>query len=454
VGLVAPEVPARPTAITALDVSPAAPLAAVSGHRQVLVFDLAGRKLLGALAFPEGDVLSLRFSADGRRLLCAGGIGAESGKAVVFETETWGRVASLGDELDAVLAADFSPDGSRVVIGGPSRVVKVIANPDGKVLQTLRKPTDWVTAAGFSPDGLLVAAGDRFGGLFLWEARSGKEFLALRGHTKGINAIGWLARSDALVTAGEDGVIQVWNLHTGKAVARWDAHGDGVLWVDVHPSGRIASAGRDGRVKVWQPDGKLVADLGPVSEQATRVAFAPDGRSLLSGGWGGDVRAWTVSGSSSTPLPMPATAKPAALAMVVPVLSRARPFVPKPAAPASSANRSVPADARGNDLDAALEAARQSAAAADRALAHLSQLAQSRGRAPNRSPAPGAASARISESLDATQKALTLLRAAQAADPDNAALDRAIKETRQAIELLGRKQAPLSPDRVSATGDR
>ena len=57
-GLVSPEVPHRPTAITALAVSPTALFAAVSGHRQVLVFDLADRKLLGALAFPEGDVLS------------------------------------------------------------------------------------------------------------------------------------------------------------------------------------------------------------------------------------------------------------------------------------------------------------------------------------------------------------------------------------------------------------
>ena len=136
-----------------------------------------------------------------------------------------------------------------------------------------------------------IASADSFSG-----RRSGKEFLALRGHKKGINAIGWLSRSDALVTAGEDGVIQVWNLHTGKTAARWDAHGSGVLWIDVHPSGRIAATGRDGRVKVWQPDGKLVADLGPISDQATRIAFTADGESLISGSWGGEVRAWTARG--------------------------------------------------------------------------------------------------------------------------------------------------------------
>ena len=174
-----------------------------------------------------------------------------------------------------------------------------------------------------------TASGDSFSG-----RRSGKEFLALRGHTKGINAIGWLARSDALVTAGEDGVIQVWNLHTGKAAARWDAHRAGVLWVDVHPSGRIASTGRDGRIKVWQPDGKLVADLSPVSDQATRVAFAADGQSLLSGGWGGEVRAWTVADSSSTsPPPIARRRETRGAGVGRSGAEPAHPFVPKPAPP-------------------------------------------------------------------------------------------------------------------------
>ena len=80
-----------------------------------------------------------------------------------------------------------------MVLGGPGRVVKVLASPRGDVLHTFRKPTDWVTAASISPDGLLVAAGDRFGGLFVWEVRTGREFLSLRGHAKAVTAIGWLA---------------------------------------------------------------------------------------------------------------------------------------------------------------------------------------------------------------------------------------------------------------------
>jgi hypothetical protein len=442
-GLVPPAVPARPAAVTALAVSPARPLAAVSGHRHVLVFDLAGRKPLGALAFPEGDVFALRFSADDRTLLAAGGIGAESGKVVLFDAASWRRLAMLGDELDAVLDADLSPDGARVVLGGPSRLVKVLGRPRGDVLHTFRKPTDWVTAAAFSPDGLLAAAGDRFGGLFLWEARSGKPFLTLRGHPRAITAIAWLAGKDAMVTAGEDGRIECWDLHNGRSIVGWDAHAGGVLSIDVGPSGRIASAGRDRHVRVWAPDGRLVADRGTTSEIATRVAWAADGRGLVSGDLAGELRLWGPEGSSCDILPTPRSAGPVPLAMVQPDLAPAR---PPTARPVPAASRAVPdSPPTGDDLDVALASARAAATAAEKAVAEISRIAMARSRAGG-TPAPGR-DARLSRqrALDAARSGLASLRLALEADPSNVSLQRAIEEAERAVTQLEHGLAPVRP---------
>jgi WD40 repeat protein len=412
------------------------------------MFDRASQKLLGALPFPEGDVFVLKFSPDGRMLLAAGGVGAESGKAVVFDTKTWARSSTLGDELDAVLAADLSADAARVVVGGPNRVVKVLANPGGKVLHTFRKPTDWVTSAAFSPDGLLVAAGDRFGGLFLWETRTGQEFLALRGHAKAVNAIAWNASADTLITAGEDGAIQVWDLHTGKVSSRWDAHAGGVLAVDVHRSGRVASAGRDRRIKVWEPNGQAVADLGPTSDQATRLSWTADARTLVSGDWSGEVRLWTLSDSSSTRLPMPVAARPARLALVAPVLTPARPYTPKTGAPTPASSLADRTEAP-DSLESALASAREAAASAERTVASLSRLVQSRARSSAKS-----ATTETEDALSAANAALTSLRTALASDPGNTALTRAIEETGRAVRLLEQKRDRITSLRVPATSDR
>jgi hypothetical protein len=446
-GLVAPRLAPRAPAVAALAVHPSDPVVATSGHKQLVLFDLRANKLLGALAFPEGDVFALRFSRDGRFLLAAGGVGAESGQAVIFETKTWSRTASLGDELDVVLTADLSPDNASVLMGGPSRVVKVLAVRGGAVLHKFGKPTDWVTAVGFSPDGLLDAAGDRLGGVFIWEARTGREFLTFHGHSKAVNGIAWDESSDRLVTCGDDGKLQVWDLHTGKSLAGWNAHEGGALWVSVLlPSGRIASAGRDRRLKIWSRDGKLVADLGPTTDQASRVEWASGGRSLISGDLGGEVRIWNLENGSSIRLPMPLGPKPAAIALIAPVLTPARPFVSKPAAAASLTSqgerspreRHAPAD----DLDAALASARDAAAAALKSVEKLSQLAESRGKSARAARPAGPKSRRLDDALAAARAALVSLRAARDSDPDSKALARAIEETERAISHLEAQSEP------------
>ncbi|HEY2156785.1 MAG TPA: c-type cytochrome domain-containing protein [Isosphaeraceae bacterium] len=439
-GLIPPVVAPRASAVTALAASPSAPIVAASGHKQVLIYDLPARKILGALAFPEGDVLGLRFSRDGRTLLVAGGVGAESGRVVLFDAASWSRIAAVGEEVDTVLAADLAPDGSRVVAGGPTRLVKVLAVPGGSPLQTFRKPTDWVTAASFSPDGLLTAAGDRFGGLYLWETRSGQEFQTLRGPTRAISAMAWLPDRDGFVAASEDGLIRVWDLHAGKVASSWEAHAGGVLGIDIDRSGRIASAGRDRRIKVWRSDGRLDLDLGPTGDQASRVAWSADSR-LVSGDCSGEIRLWSPSDSTSTPLPLPvATRRPAPI-LVAPTMSPARPhLVGRPANATSepTARQAATTASETDELEVALAAAREAAASNERALASLTRLARARALPAGRKPSTDSA-------LEAARSALASLRTALGADPGNAALSRAIEETTKAISSLERPADRASP---------
>lgn len=334
-GLVPPTPLPRPTAVTAVAVSPAAPVAAVAGNKQVLVYDLAAGKLLGGLPFPEGEVHALRFSRDGAVLVAGGGVGGESGKVVGFDAATWKRLWAVGDEADAVLAADLSPDKSRVVLGGPGRVVKVVTVPDGKPVHTFRKPTDWVLAAGFSPDGLLVAAGDRFGGLYVWEAKSGKDFWTLRGHTKGVTAVAFRADGNALASASEDGTVRVWDLHTGTEQTKWAAHPGGAQALDWQTSGFLATGGRDGAVAVWNPAGEMASRVRTSADIVLRVGLTPDGKQVVAGDAAGALKRVNVDGRPATPLPLPLAPKPSAVAAVpvpVPVPAPAKAAAP-PVAP-------------------------------------------------------------------------------------------------------------------------
>ena len=74
-------------AVTALAASPWAPLVAVAGQKQVLLYNTDTRELLGVLPFPEGMPHVLKFSRNGTLLLAGGGRGGQSGKVVAVRRE-------------------------------------------------------------------------------------------------------------------------------------------------------------------------------------------------------------------------------------------------------------------------------------------------------------------------------------------------------------------------------
>src|SRR5262249_25593224 len=215
---------ARDTAVTALAASPWAPLVAVGGQKQVLLYHCDTLELLGVLAFPEGTPHVLKFSRNGSLLLAGGGRGGKSGRVVVWSVAKGERVFEVGDESDAVLAADISPDQTRVALGGPGKVVRVYGTKDGKLLHEGPKHTDWVTAVQSSPDGVLLATGDRAGGLHVWEAFTTREYHTLKGHTAAITGVSWRADGNVVASSSEDSTVALFEMENGNRIRVWGAH--------------------------------------------------------------------------------------------------------------------------------------------------------------------------------------------------------------------------------------
>ncbi len=124
--------PSGSTAVTALATSPWAPLVAVGGHKEVLLYNTQSLELVGALAFPEGMPRVLRFSRNGGLLLAGGGVGGASGRVVVWNIRSGDRIIEIGSELDEVLAADISSDQTLIALGGPQRVVRIYSTETGR----------------------------------------------------------------------------------------------------------------------------------------------------------------------------------------------------------------------------------------------------------------------------------------------------------------------------------
>ncbi|WP_182870471.1 c-type cytochrome domain-containing protein [Rhodopirellula sp. JC639] len=284
-----PVVTSRAAAVTAIAASPWAPVVAVAGQKQIVMYHSDTAELLGILPFPEGVPQDIRFNRDGSYLIVGGGEHSVLGIVAIYDVKTGERVATVGDELDIVFGADANETLSRVAMGGPQKMLRIFDVGSGDKLFDIKKHTDWIFSVAYSPDGVLLASGDRSGGLVVWEAETGREYMDLTGHKGGINSIAWRDDSNVLASASEDGTVKLWDMNSGKAIKTINAHGGGVTAVSFDHQARLATAGRDNRAKLWDATGKELKSLSHGGEDMLEVAITHDGKRLVYGDWAGSV---------------------------------------------------------------------------------------------------------------------------------------------------------------------
>lgn len=294
VPLKVPVLSERPAATSAIAASPWAPLVAIAGQKQIVLYHSDSHDLLGVLPFPEGIAQSLRFSRDGSYLIAGGGEHSVAGVAAIYDVKTGERVVSVGDELDTVFGADANDQMNRIALGGPKKMLRIYDATDGTQLFDLKKHTDWIYTVAYSPDGILIASGDRSGGLCVWEADTGRLYLDLTEHKGAILSVAWRDDSNVLASASEDGTVKLWDMVQGKAIKSINAHGGGVTSVAFDHQGRLVTAGKDNRAKLWDASGSAIGDFQPMTEDVLEVAIAHDGKRVIYGDWTGQVMSASV----------------------------------------------------------------------------------------------------------------------------------------------------------------
>ncbi len=197
-------------------------------------------------------------------------------------------------------SAQFSPDGSRIVLAGENGTVRVWPSDGSGEAFILSGHEAWVLSAQFSPDGTRIVSAGEDGTVRVWPSDGSGEALILSGHEGRVFSAKFSLDGTRIVSVGLDGTVRVWMSDGSGEELMLDAEKERVLSAQFSPDRtQIVSADANGTVRLRVFDGIGGATI--LSEQATgpvmSARFSPDGTQIVSAGDDGMVRVWPSDGS-------------------------------------------------------------------------------------------------------------------------------------------------------------
>ena len=327
-------------------------IAAASGVRTVRLYDAAtGREVARlqrgpATSGPDRKGLVAVYhvgfdrTANGRRPAIA----YSDGTAAIWDGEPDGKVIRLSGHGDAVLDAQFSPDGKFVVTASADKTVRlwdaatggevkrldtgdragiVSFSHDGKLIAVASNGIQlWDVATGtklqhwqsreasapcFSPNDRFLAAGifvDANDAAVVWETATGRETARFK-HDDTVKSVAFDPTGRLVLTGSQDNKARLWDAMSGEMVRSFEGHEDWVNTAVFDAGGaRIVTSSNDGTARLWDAGtGKTLAvfDTHSDGDSMNDAAISPDGTRVATASDDYTMRVWR------------ATARPAAL---------------------------------------------------------------------------------------------------------------------------------------------
>lgn len=226
-----------------------------------------------------GSDRTVAFSADGKQLAVASGIGIW-----IYDAATAREVDLLnGGQPTLVRSVAYSPDGTLIAAGTRDGTVQLWEVNRGRLLVPLRLPSSWreVDALAFSPDGRIVASGSH-DEIQLWDVENQRHLKTLKGHKGRIFSLAFSPDGKTLASGAEDHTVILWESATGNNIATFQ-HSSEVFSVAISPNGESLAAVAGNSVNVWNVSTKKKVATLKDSKRVSVAIYSLDGTNLVSG---------------------------------------------------------------------------------------------------------------------------------------------------------------------------
>lgn len=241
-----------------------------------------------------------------------------------------------------IVAAAGSPTGNLVAMSGEDGSVHLVDAATGSAKRTLKGHPQPCYGVAFSPDGTLLATGDDSGRIWIWNSATGakvREFRREKGHQRGVQSLTFSPDGRRVMSVGKDDVLMLWNTTGGDPTQKIPSGGanfyggrilrNGTIFAGTlaegarmygagqtkptatlkRPQGggsndvavnreetRAYTAGRDGRVAVWDVKARSsVTSIQAHDDWVIYCSLAPSGKVLATSSNDRTVKLWNVT---------------------------------------------------------------------------------------------------------------------------------------------------------------
>lgn len=208
----------------------------------------------------------------------------------------------LSGHTETVQAAAISPDESLLASASWDGTLK-LWQANGKLMTTLEGHQAEVMDVQFHPDGKQFASVSLDGTIKLWD-QQGNLSKTIQTDQKAPNAVRFSPNGETLVSTAQDGTIALWDTK-GEKKEQFIAHETGVNSLSFSPNGEffISASQQASVVKIWQPDGTLIEELGEYEDGIGDVAVNGDGSAIAIGTLSGEIEVQFRENAESIALP-------------------------------------------------------------------------------------------------------------------------------------------------------
>jgi WD40 repeat protein len=271
-----------------------------SSFSDITIWDATTGKEIRTLKGHDNAVLSLAFSPDGKRIIS----GSMGNDLIVWDVNSGEELMRLEghDAPKGIASVDLSTDGKQIVSGDYGGTIKIWEASSGKELLTIRtilEDGEFIRSVAFSPDGKRIVAGQNSKRFYEWDAKTGEILRSLSMEDQPVLIAEYSPDNKRIALGCNRGMIKIVDPETGEESILTDGKGwqqSLIQSLAFSPDGRLlVSGGYDHVVRVWDTNtGRELTTLTGHSAPINDVVFSSDGQRIASGALEGKARIWDL----------------------------------------------------------------------------------------------------------------------------------------------------------------